>query len=87
MTAVEDRMYGHNLLGAKGYVRSNHNRRSENERRGEGVHRPVAAQLGSMVGRHGLRWSSSARGSDAWKATGLRAKRRAVRSDSYLGQS
>jgi hypothetical protein len=86
MIAVEDRIYGHDLLRAKGYVRSNRSRRSENERRREGVRQPAAARLASMAGRHGPRQSSLPRGSGAWKAMGSRAKQRAVHGDSYLGQ-
>jgi hypothetical protein len=86
MTVVENSIYDHDLLGAKGYARLNHSHRSENECCGEGVHRPVAARLGSTAWRHGPRWSYSTRGSSAWKVMRLRAKQRAVHGDSYLGQ-
>jgi hypothetical protein len=86
MTSIGSWIYNHDLLTVKGYARSNHDCRSENERRREGVHWSVTTRLGSAVMRHGPHQSSSARGSGVWKAMGLRAKQRAVRGDSYLGQ-
>jgi hypothetical protein len=60
----------------KGYARSNHSRRSENERHGEGVHQPVVALLGSMAVLQGPRRSSSARGYGARETMGARANQR-----------
>jgi hypothetical protein len=77
---------GWDSIRAKGYARSNRSRRSKNERCRDGVRRSAAVRLGSTAGSHGPRWSSFARGSGAWEATGLRAKWRAARGDSYLGQ-
>jgi hypothetical protein len=74
-------------IQVKGYARSKCSRQSKNEWRGEGVRRPAVARLSSTARRHGPRQSSSAWGSGAWEAPGLRAKWRAARGDSYLGQS
>jgi hypothetical protein len=60
MSTVGSWISDHDLLAAKGYAQSNRSRRSEHEWRGEGVHRPALAQLGSTTVRHGPHRSSSA---------------------------
>jgi hypothetical protein len=60
-------------------VRSNRSRRSEHEHRGEGIHRPAVARLGSTAVHHGPHRSSSARGYEAQEMMGAGANQRGDR--------